>query len=144
MWNLCYQSILTGAPKAMGRPRMTRRGTAYTPQTSRQYKDQAVQKIGASLSDDWIPLDGPLRIQVTFVHNRPQRLQRKCVASGRIWKITKPDTDNLLKMVLDILTSAEIWIDDNRVVSISCTDYYGALNEEAHTHFSIYDWSEDG
>mgnify|MGYP003109834066 CR=1 FL=1 len=143
MWKLSYQGILTGPPKPMGRPRMTRRGTTYTPKTSREYKEEAVESIASTLADGWTPLDGPLRIQITFVHSRPQRLQRSSVSTGRIWKVTKPDTDNLLKMVLDTLTVARVWEDDNRVCSISCSDYYGAMNEEPHTLFTVYEWGDD-
>ena len=36
----------------------------------------------------------------------------------------KPDIDNLIKTVLDGLTKAQVWKDDNLVVSISASKLY--------------------
>jgi Holliday junction resolvase RusA-like endonuclease len=46
-------------------------------------------------------------------------------------------------MVLDIITQSEIWVDDNRVVSLSSEDYYAGKMDEAHTLFSIYQWRKE-
>jgi len=145
MWKLAYQGILQGPPVAMGRPRFTKTGRAYTAQTSRTYKDEQVKNLIAAKGEEWAPLDGILRIQVTFIHPRTKKLHllRGELPQGRIWRPKKPDLDNLLKMVLDIITQSEIWMDDNRVVSLSCEDYYCGENEEAHTLFSIYQWRKE-
>lgn len=145
MWKLAYQGILQGPPVAMGRPRFTKTGRAYTAQTSRTYKDEQIKNLVAAKGEEWAPLDGILRIQVTFIHPRTKKLHllRGELPQGRIWRPKKPDLDNLLKMVLDIITQSEIWIDDNRVVSLSCEDYYCGENEEAHTLFSIYQWRKE-
>lgn len=146
MWKLAYQGILQGPPVAMGRPRFTRTGRAYTAQTSRTYKDEQVKQLLAAKGEDWDPLDGVLRIQISFIHPRTKNLSRVKgeLTQGRIWRPKKPDIDNLIKMVLDIITQSEIWVDDNRVVCLSCEDYYAGEMEEAHTLFSIYQWrSED-
>lgn len=145
MWKLAYQGILQGPPVAMGRPRFTKTGRAYTAQTSRTYKNEQVKNLVAAKGEEWAPLDGILRIQVTFIHPRTKKLHllRGELPQGRIWRPKKPDLDNLLKMVLDIITQSEIWMDDNRVVSLSCEDYYCGENEEAHTLFSIYQWRKE-
>jgi Holliday junction resolvase RusA-like endonuclease len=146
MWKLAYQGILQGPPVAMGRPRFTRTGRAYTAQTSRTYKEEQVKQLLAAKGENWAPLDGILRIQITFIHPRTKRLLRVKgeLPQGRIWRPKKPDIDNLIKMVLDIITQSEIWVHDNRVVCLSCEDYYAGEMEEAHTLFSIYQWrSED-
>lgn len=146
MWKLAYQSIIQGPPVAMGRPRITRTGRAYTPKTSRTYKDGAVKALKDGTGEDWIPLDGIFKIKISFVHPRTKRLilQKGSLPHGRIWRPKKPDIDNLLKMTLDCITQSEIWIDDNRVVSLTAEDYYCGEDEEAHTLFSIYQWREDG
>ena len=145
MWKLAYQGILQGPPVAMGRPRFTRTGRAYTAQTSRTYKEEQVKQLLAAKGENWAPLDGILRIQITFIHPRTKRLLRVKgeLPQGRIWRPKKPDIDNLIKMVLDIITQSEIWIDDNQVVSLSCEDYYAGEMEEAHTLFSIYQWRRE-
>ena len=145
MWKLAYQGILQGPPVAMGRPRFTRTGRAYTAQTSRTYKEEQVKHLEAAKGENWSPLDGVLRIQITFIHPRTKRLLRVKgeLPQGRIWRSKKPDIDNLIKMVLDIITQSEIWVDDNRVVCLSCEDYYAGEMEEAHTLFSIYQWRRE-
>jgi len=145
MWKLAYQGILQGPPVAMGRPRFTKTGRAYTAQNSRSYKDEQIKQLLAAKGEEWAPLDGVLKIQITFIHPRTKRLLRVKgeLTQGRIWRPKKPDIDNLLKMVLDIITQSEIWVDDNRVCSISCEDYYAGEMEEAHTLFSIYQWRRE-
>lgn len=129
----------------MGRPRFTRTGRAYTVKSSRDYKEEQVNLLQAAKGENWVPLDGIFQIKITFIHPRTKRLLRVKgdLPQGRIWRPKKPDLDNLLKMVLDIMTQSEIWIDDNRVCSISCEDYYAGENEEAHTLFSIYQWRNE-
>jgi Holliday junction resolvase RusA-like endonuclease len=130
----------------MGRPRFTRTGRAYTAKSSREYKNEQIDKLTASKGSGWVPLDGPLRVNITFVSPRPKRMAvlPGDTPEGRIYKTTKPDIDNLLKMVLDIITQSEIWEDDNRVVCISCEDYYASKSEDPHTLFTIHEWREDG
>lgn len=36
------------------------------------------------------------------------------------WKTTRPDTDNLMKTLKDVMTSAGYWLDDAQVVSETC------------------------
>ena len=145
MWKLQYQGILQGPPVAMGRPRFTRTGRAYTAQTSRTYKEEQVKQLLIAKGEQWTPLDGILKIQITFIHPRTKRLLRVKgeLPQGRIWRPKKPDIDNLIKMVLDIITQSDIWVDDNRVVCLSCEDYYAGEMEEAHTLFSIYQWRRE-
>lgn len=145
-WHQVYQGILQGKPVPMGRPRFTRTGRAYTAKSSREYKNEQIEKLNASKGAAWVPLDGPLRVNVTFVSPRPKRMLLRAgdTPEGRIYKTTKPDIDNLLKMVLDIITQSEIWEDDNRVVCISCEDYYASKSEDPHTLFTIHEWREDG
>lgn len=40
------------------------------------------------------------------------------------WKATKPDTDNLVKMLKDVLTSLGFWRDDAQVASECIQKFY--------------------
>lgn len=136
MWNLVYQGTLHGNPVSMGRPRKGRYGM-YTAPKSAKYMKEKVTVIKGELAG-LEPLEGPLKVVLTFVHQRPQRLLKKQCSEGRILKTTKPDLDNLTKMVLDILTNSRIWNDDNQVVKLVCSDYYCGREEEPHTQIAIY------
>ncbi len=54
--------------------------------------------------------DGPLRLTVKWLF--PTKKHRH----GE-WKITKPDTDNLNKMLKDVMTALGFWTDDAQVCS---------------------------
>lgn len=136
MWELVYQGTLQGNPVSMGRPRKGRYGM-YTAPKSAKYMKEKVAMLKVELEDMDI-LEGPVKVCLTFVHKRPQRLLKKKSPEGRILKTTKPDLDNLTKMVLDILTNSRIWNDDNQVVNLVCSDYYGSKTEEPHTQIAIY------
>jgi len=135
-WVLKFQGIISGQPVAMGRPRMTRMGKAYTPAKSRVYMESSVE----SLKNQWTgePLMGPIKLVATFVSSRPQVKMTKHFSNGRIPKTTKPDIDNHVKMLLDIITRVGIWDDDKLVVSLSLEDWYCSKIEEPHVVFQIY------
>ncbi len=62
--------------------------------------------------------DGPLRLEVTFIHDWTAKLKKKRVAKKLpefVGKDTKPDTDNMLKLVKDVLTACRFWHDDAQV-----------------------------
>lgn len=131
-WKLEYQGLLLGQPVALGRPRVGKNGRLYTPRTSREYQQFQLEALGGKWEQG--KLEGAIRIQMTFISKRPKRIKTK----GRTWKNTKPDLDNHIKMVLDILTKWGIWEDDNQVTSLQAEDFYASENEEPHTIFTIY------
>lgn len=57
------------------------------------------------------PIQGPIRIMVKWCY--PVTGNHK---AGE-WKITKPDTDNLQKALLDCMTKLRFWKDDAQVCS---------------------------
>ena len=57
-----------------------------------------------------IPLEGPISLRVLWLFPKG-----KTHRNGE-WRITKPDTDNLQKMLKDCMTRAGFWNDDAQVV----------------------------
>jgi len=72
----------------------------------------------AVFSEAWggrLPLGRvPLRLTVEAVATRPKGL-KKSAGQGRLWRLAKPDGDNVLKAIADALTSIGIWNDDAQV-----------------------------
>jgi len=134
MWECIHTGIIIGNPVAMGRPRMTKHGRAYTPVKSRVYMDDAIQQVTQQWRNRAQLADQPLRVHLLFVHKRPKRI----TATHRTPKTTKPDIDNLIKMVLDTLTKSGIWLDDNIVTEIGASDWYANEYEQPHVMYSIY------
>jgi len=61
------------------------------------------------------PWDGPVELDVTFYFDRTQELKRPKHGSGEILHAVKPDLDNLVKAIKDVMTEVGIWTDDGRV-----------------------------
>ena len=57
-----------------------------------------------------VPIEGPIEIRVTWLF--PKGKSHK----HNEWRITKPDTDNLEKMLKDCMTEVGFWKDDAQVV----------------------------
>lgn len=73
-----------------------------------------VEALKAQAPDD--PLEGPVRLHVTWMF--PTKTHR----TGE-WRITRPDTDNLQKLLKDCMTAAGFWRDDAQV----CVECVGKL-----------------
>lgn len=58
------------------------------------------------------PIDGPVRLIVKWCFADKQRQHRH-----GDYKITRPDTDNLQKMLKDVMTECRFWHDDAQVAS---------------------------
>ena len=67
-----------------------------------------------------LPLQGPIRLVTKWIWPADDRH-----GSGQ-WKITKPDTDNLIKLFKDCMTKAGWWEDDAQVCSEITEKFYGA------------------
>ena len=57
------------------------------------------------------PLTGPVELRVSWLFPRGKRHKHK------EWRVTKPDTDNLQKMLKDVMTDLGFWVDDAQVVN---------------------------
>lgn len=77
------------------------------------------------------PLLGPVRLYVMYRFKRPK--SRK---DGE-WKDTRPDTDNLIKLLKDCMTEAGCWRDDAQVVWEECCKMY------SETKLGIYIYAEE-
>ena len=124
----------------MPRPKVTTRGKhphAYMPAKARQYIDNCATIMGAHWRRP--PMEGPVAVYVTFIHKRPMRLCRKKDPSGRLWKDTRPDLDNLIKAILDAAQhpSAGVLGDDGQVVMLEARDMYGEKGERGKIEIEI-------
>lgn len=115
-----------GEPIAAGRPRFTRTGIAYTPERTRSeqaiLRDAAEQQMNGRL-----PLEGPLEVIFHADRSVPTSWSRKRqdqALLGIRQPITRPDADNLLKM-LDALTHI-VWRDDAQIVRLFFEKRYSA------------------
>ena len=142
---------IPGCPIAKPRVRATKFGSRikmYAP-TSRKTKDGQVSNGVAEFkalvrrvaADSYT--DAPLgkanepRVDCCFVFPRTKAQMWKKKPMVRIPKTTKPDRDNLDKMVLDSLTGV-VLEDDNCVWGGTIEKWHAAGDEQPHTLVTIY------
>lgn len=97
------------------------------------------QKGRISASDYCLPLEGPIRLVTKWLFPIPE-------GSGHLdgeWKITKPDTDNSLKLFKDCITRTGWWVDDAQVCSEITEKFWGARPGIYVRIESIGDYDDD-
>jgi len=117
---------LPGEPKGKGRPRFSAKsGTVYTPPQTRSYEAQ-LKTVAAVAMRGQLPLDGAVGVNMHAIMSIPtswsKKKQRQAV-EDRIRPTTRPDADNLVKM-LDSLNGV-VWSDDKQIVQLTIMKFYG-------------------
>lgn len=116
--------FIPGEPVAKARPRVTRSGHAYTPKKT-ELAERAIRNA-------WIEkyseeqMSGPLKVHITFLYEVPKswpKWKREQAERYTLPKITKPDTDNLVKTVMDALNGIA-YKDDSVVYEILARKKY--------------------
>ena len=112
-------------PVALGRPRMTKSGIAYTPAKSKNAKSHIAYCVQQEWQDK--PLDRPLSIAVKLFFSIPKNLDTKknaAVLDADLMPHTKkPDADNCLKTVCDALNGV-LWRDDSVISAVHIEKRY--------------------
>lgn len=93
--------IHEGEPKAKGRARFTKTGHAYTPKETSQYQTVLAWKFKEALAGH--KFEESVAISAIFFRPNYQRI----------------DADNMMKLVMDAGTQADIWVDDCYVTAQS-------------------------
>ena len=133
--------ILPMEPRGKQRPRMATKGKftrAYTPKETREWTEDARLHLKKLWSLAPFTKGVPVGIKIIAVHSRPQRLLRKRDPEGRIWKTSKPDADNITKILLDSLNGIA-WDDDCQVCDEQTLKYYAAKGEKPHVEVCIWE-----
>ncbi len=111
--------IVSGEAVAKGRPRMTKRGFAYTPAATRKYEAHA--RLAAQLAmGDQLPLQMPVRIELLVELPAPaswSRKRRLAALAGLILPTSRPDLDNFIKSALDAINTIVV-VDDSQIVEM--------------------------
>lgn len=97
----------------------------YTPEQTRQYEEALKQLAALAMRRKQI-VDGPCAIRITATMRVPKSWtvkERDAALTGVMMPITRPDFDNIAKMV-DAFKGV-IWTDDTRVVRALIIKQYG-------------------
>ena len=113
-----------GQPRGKGRPRFTKNGYAYTPETTRIYEEEIRLRYKEKFGDDM--LSGNIAVE-DFINKEPASylgIKKYNKLLGKYCNI-KPDTDNVVKAVLDALNGVA-YADDKNVVEIYAVKKYAS------------------
>ena len=134
-----------GIPVAMPRVKATIRGEhagVYTPTKTTTGKSNGFAEFKATIRQMAEKqrvgglFDGPLRVDVEFVFPRQKTKIWVGKPMHRYRKITKPDRDNLDKLVMDALKGV-LWVDDNLVCAGSIDKWHAAGGEAPHVLITV-------
>lgn len=115
--------FIPGEPGSKGRPRWRKGQTKpFTPAGTR-LAERDIKRVAIKAMQNREPFDGPLFLLMVATYECPSTWSETKKAES-IWKTSKPDFDNILKIV-DALNKI-VWTDDARVVSASIVKLYGA------------------
>ncbi len=124
---------IPGKPIAKKRPKFARRGKfvqTYNPQESEEGKIR--WEAYRQLPDGWKPLKTPIKIITIFYIERPKSHYGTGKNSSIIRKtapampLSKPDIDNLQKIIYDCLNNV-IWCDDSQICEAIGKKYYSDI-----------------
>ncbi len=118
--------IVSGEAVAKGRPRMTKRGFAYTPAATRKYEAHA--RLAAQLAmDGRPPIEVPVRLEVLIELPIPaswSQLKKVAAGTGLVQPTSRPDLDNYLKSACDALNGI-VLADDAQIVEARAVKKFG-------------------
>ncbi|MEG1520107.1 MAG: RusA family crossover junction endodeoxyribonuclease [Clostridia bacterium] len=123
-----------GKPVGKGRPRFSGRNgvvRTYTPTTTTDYETEVAMAYKTAVKKASMaeipPYDKPLKIQIVACYAIPQAFSRakKEQALCEVFQPqTKPDIDNIIKIVLDGLNKVA-YDDDKQIVEVYAVKRYG-------------------
>ena len=108
--------IVKGKPRGKARPRKGKHGF-YTPNDTKKYEESIKREYIKQCNKK---LDGPVEF-ILYIYKTKAKFTKKekaLIEEDKCWCITKPDADNVAKLVLDALNKTA-YDDDNQVVKIT-------------------------
>lgn len=125
-------------PPPTNRPRIVRIGTAARlapPKPLVAWREAAAPHVYAARPS--VVYTDAVLVDLVVVCKRPQRLARKRDPSGLLWAVATPDVDNSAKVVLDLMTEAAWWMDDDQVVGLSVHRFFAEKGREPRVEVHV-------
>jgi len=114
-----YELTVFGQPTGKARPRFTRTGHTYTPQATRDY-EELVRYTFVSGYPKAVPIENAVKATIIAYFGIPKsysKKKRKDCLDCKIAVQSKPDCDNIAKIILDSL-NGYAYIDDKQVKAL--------------------------
>lgn len=118
-----YKFILPVQPTPKQSFRVSKHGAKYQSKKVKDMHDAMVLLLKTQLPSGFKLLSGPVHIDYTFIY-KYRKAQPKYHREGKVYKVTVPDFDNLLKAINDAIKDV-IVIDDNVICSGTFEKIFG-------------------
>lgn len=127
-----FHFCVSGDAVPSARPRTTRTGHVYKSTKSREYETRSAKIIAAQYNQHGgkEPISTGVKLTISEYRRIPQRIrgaEKEQAIMGNVRPVSKPDIDNTVKAVMDSITKAGVWTDDNLVVELIANKFYDEL-----------------
>ena len=127
---------ISGQPIPLKRHRSTRQGRMYDP----SFKDKKDMWLQIAKFKPKKPLESPVYLRLAFYLKRPKyhfktkKGEPTKIVKDRFLNIkyhsSKPDIDNLVKMIADVLGKNRMIVDDSQICMLQAEKFYGKPRTE--------------
>lgn len=122
--------IILGKPFGKQRPKFARMGKftkAYTPKETVNYETLVKLRFMAGYPNQ-VPLTGPINLSITIYQQMPKKSKKitAMMESNDIRPTTKPDIDNVIKIIGDALNGVA-YVDDKQIVMVYAQKFYSTI-----------------
>lgn len=119
---------IPGPVHGKGRPRFVKAtGRTFTDDTTVSYENY-IKTLALEALRGASPLEGPVALAIDIRKRPPASVsekRRRFMLGGQMLPTTKPDIDNVAKLVMDALNGVA-WHDDKQIVALQMTRRYAA------------------
>ena len=116
---------IPGIARGKQRPRATRTGRVYTPKETVN-QEAYIKMLAATAMRGFAPLVGPLEATFSISVAIPKsftRQQRNLIDEGKLYPTSKPDIDNVVKLLCDAMNGV-VYGDDKQIVDLFVSKVY--------------------
>lgn len=131
---ICFVVEMSPVPK--GRPRLSKYGCAFTPEKTRQAEREF--QIKAARFEPAELLDGPVELKVIFYSHFPKSWSEKKKREHHGYKISRPDLDNLVKLVKDAM-EGKFFGNDSQIFNLTAKKLYTKDHEKERIEVAIWE-----
>jgi Holliday junction resolvase RusA-like endonuclease len=126
---------VAGPMRGKQRPRATRMGRIYTPQETVN-AEAYIKYLASQAMGSMEPFEGALKATFAIYVEIPKsftKSRRQAALAGTDYPTTKPDLDNIVKLLADAMNGI-VYKDDKQIVSICVSKKYA---ESASAHIYV-------
>lgn len=143
MGRLVLDCVIPGSPQGYQRPGVRVVTPKGKPAFASLYEQPETRSWRALASDSLVRAAGGVRVEaepvsvfIQAVGKRPGHALKR-LGSGRFWRLTKPDADNVAKAVCDSIVQAGVIRDDTLVGRLVVESLVAAEGEAPHVRVVV-------